>query len=85
MSDHASATGRPIDQWPDALEASIAHCASWRSVTVLRETASTQDHARNLEVGSVVVAGRQTAGRGRLGRSWIDTAEDGLALSANIA
>ena len=85
MSGHASPSGRPIDQWPDALEATIARCASWRSVTVVRETASTQDHARNLHVGDVVIAGRQTAGRGRLGRAWIDTAEDGLALSANIA
>ncbi len=85
MSDHASPSGRPLDQWPDALEATIAHCTSWRSVKVVRETASTQDHARNLQVGDVVIAGRQTAGRGRLGRVWIDTAEDGLALSANAA
>ena len=85
MSGHASPSGRPLDQWPDALEATIARCASWRSVTVVRETASTQDHARNLHVGDVVIAGRQTAGRGRLGRIWIDTAEDGLALSANAA
>ncbi|MCX5664806.1 MAG: hypothetical protein NTY97_08935, partial [Planctomycetota bacterium] len=85
MSGHASPSGRPLDQWPDALEATIARCASWRSVTVVRETASTQDHARNLHVGDVVIAGRQTAGRGRLGRAWIDTAEDGLALSANAA
>ena len=85
MSGYASPSGRPIDQWPDALEATIARCASWRSVTVVRETASTQDHARNLHVGDVVIAGRQTAGRGRLGRVWFDTAEDGLALSANAA
>ena len=85
MSGYASPSGRPLDQWPDALEATIARCASWRSVTVVRETASTQDHARNLQVGDVVITGRQTAGRGRLGRVWIDTAEDGLALSANAA
>ena len=85
MSGRASPSGRPLDQWPDALEATIARCASWRSVTVVRETASTQDHARNLQVGDVVITGRQTAGRGRLGRAWIDTAEDGLALSANAA
>jgi biotin-(acetyl-CoA carboxylase) ligase len=42
---------------------------------MLRETASTQDHARaaGIEPGTVVVAWRQTAGRGRLGRAWADT------------
>lgn len=85
MSDRRSACGRPLAHWPDALEATIARCASWRSITVLRETASTQDHARNLGVGEIVIAGRQTAGRGRLGRAWLDTAEDGLAISANVS
>lgn len=75
----------PLDQWPCALEATIARCTLWKDATVLRETASTQDAARGLGVGSIVIAGRQTAGRGRLGRSWIDTGHDGLAMSMNVS
>jgi BirA family biotin operon repressor/biotin-[acetyl-CoA-carboxylase] ligase len=50
---------------------------------MLRETASTQDHARaaGIEPGTVVVAWRQTAGRGRLGRAWADTGTDGVAAT----
>ena len=37
----------PIESWPDALEATVASaCTLLRTVIVLRETASTQDHAR---------------------------------------
>ena len=32
-------------------------------------------------LGSVVVAGHQTAGRGQQGNQWIDTGEAGLAIS----
>ncbi|MSQ90892.1 MAG: biotin--[acetyl-CoA-carboxylase] ligase [Phycisphaerales bacterium] len=85
MSGPPSARIDALADWPAALEVTIAHCASWRSVHVLRETASTQDHARGLEVGAVVIAARQTAGRGRLGRAWIDTGDDGLAMSLNVA
>ncbi|MSR45076.1 MAG: biotin--[acetyl-CoA-carboxylase] ligase [Phycisphaerales bacterium] len=81
-TDHR-ATPRPLVEWADALESTIAHCTHWTSVVVLRETASTQDHARRFPIGSVVIAGRQTAGRGRVGREWIDTGEDGLAISMN--
>ena len=44
-------------------------------MTVVAETGSTQDSARRLGArpGDVVVAGRQSAGRGRLGRRWADT------------
>lgn len=51
---------------------------------VLHETASTQDAARrlNLKPGDVVTAGRQTQGRGRLGRSWCDDAGEGTAVTA---
>lgn len=82
--DPRGAPARPLAHWPDALESAIARCVNWRKVTVVRETASTQDHARNLGVGEIVIAGRQTAGRGRFDRAWIDTAEDGLAISMNV-
>jgi BirA family biotin operon repressor/biotin-[acetyl-CoA-carboxylase] ligase len=47
---------------------------------------STNDRARDLALagaaeGTVIVAGRQTAGRGRLGRAWSSPAGEGLYLS----
>ena len=42
---------------------------------------STQDIARDLAVGSVVVADFQTAGRGRLDRSWIAPRGTGLHVT----
>lgn len=48
---------------------------------VSESVGSTQDIAREMPHGSVVTALRQTAGRGRLGRSWADTGDDGVALS----
>ena len=48
----------------------------------LASTPSTQDIARGLPVGSVVVADQQTAGRGRLGRRW--EAPPGSALLASF-
>lgn len=43
---------------------------------------STQDEARGLPIGSIVVAEEQTAGRGRLDRTW--TAPPGSALLASF-
>jgi BirA family transcriptional regulator, biotin operon repressor / biotin---[acetyl-CoA-carboxylase] ligase len=48
----------------------------------LARTASTQDVARRLPVGSAVVADHQTAGRGRRGRAW--EAPAGTALLASF-
>jgi BirA family transcriptional regulator, biotin operon repressor / biotin---[acetyl-CoA-carboxylase] ligase len=48
----------------------------------LASTPSTQDVARNLPEGSVVVADEQTAGRGRLDRRW--EAPPGSALLASF-
>jgi hypothetical protein len=74
---------RPLETWPDALECACADTTHFRQVRVLRETASTQDAADEggLPVGSVVTAGRQSAGRGRLGHAWADTADDGIAVT----
>lgn len=79
-----SAGPRPIDAWPDAIEAALARCATLRTASVLRETGSTQDHARAYPAGHVTLAWRQVAGRGRHGRAWVDTGHDGLALTANL-
>ena len=46
------------------------------------EVASTQDIARDLPIGSIVVADHQTAGRGRLDRRW--EARPGTALLASF-
>lgn len=76
-------TERPLEAWPDALEQACAGATHFRHVRVLRETASTQDAAEagGLPVGSLVTAGRQTAGRGRLGHGWADTDEHGVAVT----
>jgi BirA family transcriptional regulator, biotin operon repressor / biotin---[acetyl-CoA-carboxylase] ligase len=68
------------------LEGALARLdAPWlRRVVVVRETSSTQDFAREMAGGRggfLVVAGRQLAGRGRLGRRWADTSQRGLAMT----
>jgi BirA family biotin operon repressor/biotin-[acetyl-CoA-carboxylase] ligase len=61
-------------------------CRLLRRVIVLRQTDSTQDAARRLNAtpGDVVVAWRQTAGRGQFGRQWADTGTDGVAMTVVI-
>lgn len=57
---------------------------SGRRLVVVDECASTQDIARESGPGAIVIARRQTAGRGRLGRAWADTAGAGLAMSLTL-
>jgi len=76
----------PLTAWADALEAAVAALSSrWVDrVAVLAETASTQDAAWAMcgaRGGLLLVAGRQTAGRGRLGRRWADDRGLGLAMT----
>ena len=83
-ADHALPDPVPIERWPDAIEGVLAReCTVLARLQLLRETASTQDHARRsgARPGDVVAAWRQSAGRGRLGRAWLDTAEDGVAAT----
>lgn len=73
-----------IINWPDALQAELdATNGPLKRVTVLRETDSTQDAARWMQAtpGNVIVAGRQTQGRGRLGSAWADTTDQGIAVT----
>jgi BirA family transcriptional regulator, biotin operon repressor / biotin---[acetyl-CoA-carboxylase] ligase len=72
-----------ISRWPRDLLSAIAETSHFKNVTVLRVTDSTQDAARRLDAqpGDIIVAGRQTAGRGRLGRTWSDTADEGIACT----
>jgi BirA family biotin operon repressor/biotin-[acetyl-CoA-carboxylase] ligase len=76
----------PLEAWPDALERACSRTTLLGHVFVLRETDSTQDAAERMGVpcGSVVVAGRQTRGRGRLGAAWQDTQTDGLAVTCVV-
>jgi BirA family biotin operon repressor/biotin-[acetyl-CoA-carboxylase] ligase len=72
--------------WAPKLEALIALEGLTRidRVAVLAETGSTQDAARMMaggRPGLVVLAGRQTAGRGRLGRAWTQHADMGVAAT----
>jgi BirA family transcriptional regulator, biotin operon repressor / biotin---[acetyl-CoA-carboxylase] ligase len=75
--------------WPGALESALASSSLVRRAIVLRETSSTQDAALRAWSGGggglIVVAGRQSAGRGRLGRSWTDDAGEGLACTLALA
>ena len=74
----------PLERWADRLEAVISSkCQDLKRVFVLRETDSTQDAAKRMDAqpGDVITTFRQTAGRGRCGRTWIDTEEHGVAVT----
>ena len=58
----------------------------WTELTVVAETPSTNAHLldsarRGTAEGAVLIAEQQTAGRGRLGRTWISPPRAGLAVS----
>jgi len=73
-----------FEQWSGKLQECAAKCPEPRPrIVVLKEVDSTQDQARrtNASPGDVIVAWRQTNGRGRLGRTWLDTGQDGVAMT----
>ncbi len=75
--------------WADRLERVSRQCLRLGivGVHVVAETGSTQDAAWLASGGMpgwLVVAGRQTGGRGRLGRAWADTGTQGLALTLTL-
>jgi BirA family biotin operon repressor/biotin-[acetyl-CoA-carboxylase] ligase len=71
-----------IAQWPDRLESLVDRIGPpLRSVRVLAECGSTQDHAQTLGLGALVATGRQTAGRGQRGNAWFGGGDAGLAFS----
>ncbi|HLO41616.1 MAG TPA: biotin--[acetyl-CoA-carboxylase] ligase [Phycisphaerales bacterium] len=77
-----------LHTWSDAIE---SHLTQHRirfinRVMIVRETGSTQDVARQAAAGPglLVLAGRQTGGRGRLGRSWADSSHMGVAATFAI-
>lgn len=75
-----------IHGWADAIESLLSRerISCIDRTAVVRETASTQDVARDMggrTGGILVVAGRQYGGRGRLGRVWADTSHLGVAAT----
>lgn len=69
-------------QWGDRVEALIESIGPPLTVSrVMAQCASTQEHARAMGLGAVVVAQRQTGGRGQWGNVWADTGDEGLAFS----
>jgi BirA family transcriptional regulator, biotin operon repressor / biotin---[acetyl-CoA-carboxylase] ligase len=55
--------------------------APWTAIEVVAETGSTNADLRDAAPGSVLVAEYQTAGRGRLERSWVSPPSAGLIFS----
>lgn len=77
----------PLADWPERLEEVLRdRCQVLQRITVLAETDSTQDAARRMDAraGDVVIAGAQRAGRGRLGRAWIDAPGASLAVTVVV-
>lgn len=77
MTDLEPLPARVAERWPG------------REVLVLAATGSTNDVAKEraragAPAGLVVVADRQTAGRGRMGRSWHSASGEGLYLSVLV-
>ncbi|MES2310492.1 MAG: biotin--[acetyl-CoA-carboxylase] ligase [Verrucomicrobiota bacterium] len=75
----------PLSLHLDEVFAQLPPQFSWR-IFHLKETSSTMDFLKREGIqgaphGSIVIANQQTAGRGRLGRSWTSSPELGLYLS----
>ena len=89
--ESAPRKGYRLIAWPDRLgigeiTAACAECALVRRMHVLHSVDSTQSEAHRLVAagageGTLVVAEEQTAGRGRIGRSWHSPAGKGIWLS----
>jgi BirA family biotin operon repressor/biotin-[acetyl-CoA-carboxylase] ligase len=69
--------------WPVHLKGIVGDLSHFEEVQVLAQTESTQDVARREEagLGTVVLAGRQTGGRGRRGSSWTDDLGCGVSMT----
>lgn len=74
--------------WQRAMDALSAELQLIRRIVVVERTASTQDEVRARclggEAGVACVALQQDAGRGRLGREWVDVPGCGVALSVAL-
>lgn len=73
--------------WLNTLQHIVdTECSNLQRVVIIQEVDSTQDEARrtNARPGDVIIAQRQTSGRGRLGRTWADTEGHGIAVTIVI-
>jgi BirA family biotin operon repressor/biotin-[acetyl-CoA-carboxylase] ligase len=72
-----------FSEWQPRLERACAATTMFRVAHALAETPSTQDapETRGAAAGTVVAAWRQTAGRGRFGRQWIEQSTAGVAVT----
>lgn len=74
-----------LEDWADRLEARASSTRFNPALVRVFETCgSTQDPARDLGIGSIVTTGRQSSGRGRLGRAWSEHAGAGVAISLGL-
>jgi len=79
----------PLHRWADDLETHLSglDLLGLDRVVVIAETASTQDaalrHAGG-KPGLLCMTGRQTGGRGRLGRAWLDNKGLGVAMTLAV-
>jgi BirA family transcriptional regulator, biotin operon repressor / biotin---[acetyl-CoA-carboxylase] ligase len=83
----AGSTGQPLPSADVLREAVAAPGGLWRDIRVVAETGSTNSdllaEARGgLAEGAVLVAGAQSAGRGRMGRQWVS--QPGAALTFSV-
>lgn len=93
LSIHSDRRGYRLEEWAEALQSNrlerFLHFSApsyARQLTVLEQVDSTNSEAKRLARQgladrSLVLATRQTAGRGRLGRAWSSESGDGLYLS----
>lgn len=85
MTRPTAAAGSPLSV-ADLRAALVRPGSFWRDVTVLAETGSTNADLvsaarRGATEGSVLAAEAQTAGRGRMGRSWVSMPRAALTFS----
>ena len=85
FDERASSEEREVERWKAAL--GQAGAGLLHTVCVRSEVDSTQDALRRLGAspGLLVAAMRQTAGRGRLGRSWHDGADQASGQASGVA
>lgn len=89
MSPRPERHDEPLHLWAERLEGMLRarELGIVDRVAVLASTGSTQDAARQFASGRpglAVLAGVQTAGRGRLGRAWSDDEGRGLAVTVAL-
>lgn len=83
MRERSPRSMETVENWRTTLAPVIERSATWNRLLVLDAVGSTQDAARQSGAGPglVVTTLRQSAGRGRLGRAWADTAASGAAVT----